>query len=102
MLPRSVAAGDINRDGRADLVICPDEGGGPRVLVYEGGDFALAANFYGIGDPGFRYIELGAGYYARHDPRRQTRSKIRELEKLNPGMTVTLTPRDPARRTPAA
>jgi transposase len=54
-----------------------------------------------IGDPGFRYIELGAGYYARHDPRRQTRSKIRELEKLNPGMTITLTPRAPATETPA-
>src|SRR5216683_2502938 len=45
-----------------------------------------------IGDPGFRYIELGAGYYAGRDPQRQTRNKIRELEKLNPGMTVTLTP----------
>src|SRR6266851_1886295 len=43
-----------------------------------------------IGDPGFRYIELGAGYYAGRDPQRQTRNKIRELEKLNPGMTVTL------------
>ena len=55
-----------------------------------------------INDPGFRYIELGAGYHARHDPRRQTRSKIRELEKLNPGMTVTLTPRAAPTETPAA
>ncbi len=29
-------------------------------------------------------------------PRRQTRSKIRELERLNPGMKVTLTPAGPA------
>jgi hypothetical protein len=28
----------------------------------------------------------------RRDPRRQTRSRIRELERLNPGMKVTLTP----------
>src|SRR5216683_470236 len=55
-----------------------------------------------IGDPGFRYIELGAGYYAGRDPERQTRNKIRELEKLNPGMTVTLTPHAAATETPAA
>src|SRR5216683_1191305 len=55
-----------------------------------------------IGDPGFRYIELGAGYYAGRDPQRQTRNKIRELEKLNPGMTVTLTPHAAATETPAA
>ena len=55
-----------------------------------------------IGDPAFRYIELGAGYHARLDPRRQTRNKIRELEKLNPRMTVTLTPRAPATEAPAA
>ncbi len=53
-----------------------------------------------ISDPGFRYTELGAGYYARLDPNRQTRNKIRELEKLNPGMIVTLTPREPAPGTP--
>jgi transposase len=49
-----------------------------------------------IADPGFRYIELGADYYTRLDPQRQTRDKIRQLEKLNPGMIVTLTPREPA------
>src|SRR5260370_38223764 len=54
-----------------------------------------------IGDPGFRYIELVAGYHARHDPRRQTPNKIREPEKLNPGTTVTLTPRAPATEPPA-
>jgi hypothetical protein len=54
-----------------------------------------------INDPGFRYIELGAGYYARLDPKRQTSNKIRELEKLNPGMVVTLTPREPDPGTPA-
>jgi len=54
-----------------------------------------------IKDPGFRYTELGAGYYARLDPERQTSNKIRELEKLNPGMVVTLTPREPAPGTPA-
>ena len=43
--------------------------------------------------PGFRYIELGPDYHDQLDPGRKTRDKIRQLEKLNPGMTVTLTPR---------
>jgi hypothetical protein len=49
-----VAAGDVDGDGRAELVVTPDEGGGPRVQVLRGGDFAVTADFYGIGDPDFR------------------------------------------------
>jgi hypothetical protein len=49
-----VAAGDLTGDGVPDLVITPDEGGGPRVLVYDGKSFALVANFFGIDDPNFR------------------------------------------------
>src|SRR6266702_3273967 len=45
-----------------------------------------------IADPGARFTDLGADYYNRGDSRRQTRSRIRELERLNPGMKVTLTP----------
>ena len=48
-----------------------------------------------IADPGFRYTELGPDYYDQRDAARQSRDKIRQLEKLNPGMTVTLTPRQP-------
>src|SRR5262249_27902582 len=49
-----VTAGDLTGDGRADLVITPDQGGGPRVAVYRGGDFARVANFFGIDDANFR------------------------------------------------
>jgi hypothetical protein len=49
-----VAAGDVNGDGRADLVITPDEGGGPRVRVFSGDGFGLIADFLGIDDPEFR------------------------------------------------
>jgi len=49
-----VAAGDIDGDGKAELVITPDQSGGPRVEVYSGGTFQETANFFGIGDPGFR------------------------------------------------
>ena len=38
------------------------------------------------------FTDLGADYCNRGDSRRQTRSRIRELERLNPGMKVTLTP----------
>jgi large repetitive protein len=49
-----VAAGDVNGDGRADIVATPDQGGGPRVTVFNGPDGAVLANFFGIGDPNFR------------------------------------------------
>ncbi|OWK37763.1 Ig-like domain repeat protein [Fimbriiglobus ruber] len=49
-----VAAGDLSGSGKADLVITPDVSGGPRVEIYEGGDFREVANFFGIDDPNFR------------------------------------------------
>jgi ELWxxDGT repeat protein len=49
-----VSAGDINGDGVPDLVISPDQGGGPRVRVFDGKTFAQIADFFGIDDPNFR------------------------------------------------
>src|SRR5205823_6647964 len=49
-----VAAGDITGDGIPELIVTPDEGGGPRVEVYRGTDFALIRNFFGIDDSNFR------------------------------------------------
>jgi hypothetical protein len=49
-----VAAGDINRDGFAEIVVSPDEGGGPRVQVYNGNGLAKFVDFLGIEDPNFR------------------------------------------------
>ncbi|HUZ54967.1 MAG TPA: hypothetical protein VMU94_20875 [Streptosporangiaceae bacterium] len=45
-----------------------------------------------ITDPHVRFTELGPDYYDRIDAGRQTRNKIRDLERLNPGMKVTLAP----------
>jgi autotransporter-associated beta strand protein len=49
-----VATGDVNGDGAPDLVITPDEGGGPRARVFDGTDFHQIADFLGINDPNFR------------------------------------------------
>jgi autotransporter-associated beta strand protein len=57
-----VAAGDIDHDGRAEWVVTPELKGGPRVIIFHllaDGSFdlgrgSLVANFFGIGDPGFR------------------------------------------------
>ena len=49
-----VAAGDINNDGFADVVISPDQGGGPRVVVVSGKDQSRLADFFGIEDTAFR------------------------------------------------
>ncbi|VTS06964.1 beta-1,3-glucanase family protein [Tuwongella immobilis] len=49
-----VAAGDITGDGTPELIITPDEGGGPRVRVFDGTTFTQIADFLGIDDPNFR------------------------------------------------
>jgi hypothetical protein len=54
-----VAAGDVNGDGTPDLVITPDQSGGPRVKVISGkglttASFTTLNDFIGIGDPNFR------------------------------------------------
>ena len=49
-----VASGDFDRDGRDDIVVTPDEGGGPRVRVLRGTDQVVIADFFGIDDTNFR------------------------------------------------
>jgi uncharacterized protein (TIGR03118 family) len=49
-----VTSADVNGDGVDDLVITPDEGGGPRVLIVDGKTGAVIADFFGIADPDFR------------------------------------------------
>jgi hypothetical protein len=50
-----VAAADFDGDGKAEIVVTPDEGGGPRVRVLAGpnGDRTVA-DFFAIDDPNFR------------------------------------------------
>jgi hypothetical protein len=51
-----LAAGDVNADGRAELAVSADAGGGTRVSVFRvaGGTLAPLADFFAFGDPGFR------------------------------------------------
>ena len=50
-----VAAGDVTGDGVPDLVVTPDQGGGPRVRVFDGRvRFQQVIDFFGIDDPAFR------------------------------------------------
>jgi uncharacterized delta-60 repeat protein len=59
-----VAAADLTGDGKADIVVTPDQSGGPVVAIYDGaklvpqpangGTAAQIARFFGIDDPNFR------------------------------------------------
>src|SRR5262249_5560822 len=52
----SVSAGSFPGDGRAEFAITPDQGGGPRVTIFEltSSGLTTEANFFGIDDPNFR------------------------------------------------
>ena len=51
-----VASADIDGDGRAEIVVSPDVGGGGRVQIFDvqAGALVTRANFFGIDDTGFR------------------------------------------------
>ncbi|HET6574463.1 MAG TPA: delta-60 repeat domain-containing protein [Fimbriiglobus sp.] len=57
-----VTAADIDRDGKADIIVTPDRGGGPVVAVYSSAallagtkpEKSQIARFMGIDDPAFR------------------------------------------------
>lgn len=55
-----------------------------------------------ICDPGARYHELGPDYYTPRSRARQTRDKIREIERLNRGKKVILAAIDPGPEAGAA
>ncbi len=49
-----VAVGDVNGDGAAEIAISPDEGGGPRVRLFDVKNNVQLIDFFGIDDPNFR------------------------------------------------
>ncbi|MFO0797714.1 MAG: hypothetical protein U0804_09555 [Gemmataceae bacterium] len=56
-----VAAGDTNLDGKAEIIAGAGEGGGPAVVVIDGGTGAVVSSFFAFGD-GFRGgVRVAAG-----------------------------------------
>jgi hypothetical protein len=57
-----VAAGDVNGDGFADIIVGAGEGGGPQVEVFSGKTGTVIANFFAFGTPNFRGgVRVAAG-----------------------------------------
>ncbi|MFO0935196.1 MAG: FG-GAP-like repeat-containing protein [Gemmataceae bacterium] len=51
-----IAAADFNGDGKSEIIVSPDQGGGGRITVLkiQNGVMNVAANFFGIDDTSFR------------------------------------------------
>ncbi|HEV8292232.1 MAG TPA: VCBS repeat-containing protein [Tepidisphaeraceae bacterium] len=56
-----VASGDVNNDGRADIITGPDAGGGPNVKVYSGNGLGLLENFFAYAPTFSGGVRVGAG-----------------------------------------
>jgi ELWxxDGT repeat protein len=56
-----VAAGDVNRDGRADIITAPGPGGGPHIEVWSGASLQLLQSYfaYGANFSGGVYVAAG-------------------------------------------
>ena len=56
-----VAAGDVNDDGKADIVTGAGAGGGPHVEVFSGADLSILASFYAYASTFTGGVFVGAG-----------------------------------------
>ncbi len=56
-----VAVGDVNGDGRGDIIVAPDAGGPQPVRVFDGSNGALLASFYAFGPAFTGGVTVAAG-----------------------------------------
>jgi hypothetical protein len=56
-----VASGDVNADGRADVIVGADAGGGPHVRVFSGANGAELMNFFAYSATFAGGIRVGSG-----------------------------------------
>jgi hypothetical protein len=56
-----VAAGDVNHDGFADIIVAPDAGGGSEVKVYSGKDSTLLLDFFAYNPAFLGGVRVAAG-----------------------------------------
>ena len=56
-----VAAGDVNNDGKADIVTGAGPGGGPHVKVFSGADLSVVDSFYAFGPTFTGGVSVAAG-----------------------------------------
>lgn len=56
-----VAAGDVNGDGPADVIVGADQGGGPQVTVFSGQDASTLASFYALSPTFTGGVRVAAG-----------------------------------------
>ena len=57
----SVAVGDTNGDGRADIVVGAGAGGGPQVTIFDGSTLRLLASFYALSPSFTNGISVAVG-----------------------------------------
>jgi len=57
-----VAAGDVNGDGRADIITGAGAGGGPQVTVYDGATNGMLASFYAMSPNFTGGVRVGAAH----------------------------------------
>ena len=56
-----VAAGDVNGDGRADVICGTGPGGAPRVLAFDGLTFKVLHDFYAFDEADRGGVSIGSG-----------------------------------------
>src|SRR5262249_20686389 len=56
-----IAAGDVNGDGRADIITAAGAGGGPHVKVFSGANGALLRDFFAYDASFFGGVYVAAG-----------------------------------------